>query len=225
MSNKLFSLICESIYPTSREDFVDTWLSEMPMGIPSQNYYPSLMHNIKERIDAGLTRENVKSNLYRIVGPSIVHYWYEENNHIILGSEMDRKPQALVVNFTAKDPDLSKTMPNLSGKYYASNLYLDIVNTSHTPIRLQSDQSLSDEGMKIWKRLLSNGHKIVVYDTISPGANREVVSDLDHLMKYFSHGDPNFKKYQYALVKSGEILAETISMFNTRRFRELAEIL
>ena len=214
-----FSLIVPSNNSTSREDFEESWITEMPMGIPAQNYYPNIVQNIKERIDAGMTPVHIKDNLYRIIGATVVHYWYEIDGHIMLGSELTRRPQSLVVNFTAKDPKLTNNPP------YASQLYAEILDNSQTPIRLVSDQSLSNEGLQIWKRLLKDGYQILVYDLTAPGSSRNIVSTEDDLLKYFKNNDPDFKKYQYVLLKPGEILAETISVFNTRRVRELAGIL
>jgi hypothetical protein len=214
-----FSLVSESTNPTSREDFTESWLEEMPMGIPPQQYYPNLVQNIRERIAAGYAPELVKPGLYRIVGQSVVYYWYGDGDIVELGVEMTRRPQALVVNFTAKDPRLAGKPP------YASDLYLDVLDSSHMPVRLVSDQSLSDEGLSIWRRLLEGGHKILVYDNNEPGTGRQLVSDTDELLRYFKHGEPDFKRYQYALVPPGEVLAEVISMFNTRRLRELSGLL
>lgn len=219
MRSDPFSLVSESANPTSREDFTDSWLAEMPMGIPTRQYHPNLVQNIRERIAAGYTSELVKPGLYRIVGPSVVHYWYGTEDTVALGIEMTRKPQALVVNFTAKDPASMGKPP------YASDLYLDVLDSSHTPVRMVSDQSLSDEGLGIWRRLLVGGHKILIYDNKMPGTGRQLVSDTDELLSYFKHGEPDFKRYQYALVPPGEVLAEVISMFNTRRLRELSGLL
>jgi hypothetical protein len=191
----------------------------MPMGTPPQQYYPNLVQNIRERLASGYSPEKVKPGLHRIIGSSVVHYWYGDEDTILLGVEMSRRPQALVVNFTAKDPRLAGKPP------YASDLYLDVLDSSHTPVRLVSDQSLSDEGLDIWRRLLEGGHRILVYDVRQPGSERELVSDKSGLMRYFKHGDPDFKRYQYVLIPPGEVLAEVISMFNTRRMRELCGLL
>jgi hypothetical protein len=214
---KLFELVSESTNPTSRDDFWESWLLEMPMGIATQNFYPTLVHNIQERIENGLKPELVKPGLYRLVGPQVVHYWYGDNeNSIILGSELTRRPQALTVSFTGKDPALKNKPP------YASDLYQEILASSGTPLRLMSDTALSDAGLKIWKRLLTNGCKILVYDRENPGQSRELVKTIKDLERYFAHGDPDFKRYQYVLVSNSEMLAETTAVFNTRRFRELA---
>jgi hypothetical protein len=215
--NKLFELVSESTNPTSRDDFWESWLLEMPVGIPTQDFYPNIVSNIKERIANGMKPELVKPGLYRMVGSQVVHYWFGTSEKpITLGLELTRRPQAITVNFTGKNRELKNKPP------YASDLYLETLVSSHTPIRLMSDTALSDEGLKIWKRLLLGGGKILVYDRENPGQSRELIKNLDDLQRYFSHGEPDFKRYQYALVLNGEMQAESIGIFNTRRYRELA---
>ena len=164
--------------------------------------------------------EKVKTGLYRIVGQQLVYYWYgEADDDIIIGTEMYRSPQALTVNITAKNPAHKNHGP------YASDLYLDILHTGGTPLRLMSDESLSDEGLKIWKRLLSQKCNIIVYDKNNPGQSKRVITSEKDLLQHFKHGDPTFKRFQYVLTVSGNMLAETVGVFNTRRYRELAGIL
>ena len=41
-------------------------------------------------------------------------------------------------------------------------------------------------------------------------------------MKFFAHADSHFRRWRYVLSKPGLSLGETISFFNTRKYRELA---
>jgi hypothetical protein len=43
----------------------------------------------------------------------------------------------------------------------------------------------------------------------------------EEMDNYFELDNTDFKRYQYVLSESGEMLAETRSYFNTRRMREL----
>ena len=92
-------------------------------------------------------------------------YWIEDNSNIILAVELQIKPQALIVSLTGKHPNYTGKPP------YASDLYNLILKDNNKSMRLYSDESLSDEGYAIWKRLLDQGHKISVYDKNKPIQN------------------------------------------------------
>lgn len=191
----------------------------MPMGGRSQDFYPYLIQAIQERLQMGQKPDHMGDNLFRIVGAQLVHYWYQAGDHILLGTELTKKPQTLVVNFTAKSPQHQNQPP------WASDLYMRILQDGATPLRLMSDHSLTHEGLKIWKRLLGQDVTIMVYDTQNPGVTNKVITSTQELLKHFGDGDPDFKRYQYVLTLGNNMLAETRGLFNTRRMRELAGIL
>lgn len=217
--DNLFSLTTQSINSTSRLDFQESWLSEMPMGHKSQDFYPYLLQAIQDRLDMGQTPNQIGDGLFRLVGVQLVYYWYQKESHILLGTELTRTPQALVVNFTAKSPTHQNQAP------WASDLYMNILHDAQTPMRLMSDDSLTNEGLNIWKRLLAQGATIMVYDKHSPGKMYKVIDSLNDLLRYFAPGDPDFKRYQYVLTMNNLMLAEIKGYFNTRRMRELSGIL
>jgi len=200
----------------SKEDFENTWLFEMPMGIKVDDAYSQLVNSIKDRINYGSKVINIADNLHKILGINIEYYWYGTIDHVILGAEIEIKPYGLVVQLVGKDPSY-KGMPP-----YASDLYDVILKDNHRSIRLMSDDKLSDEGYNIWKKLYSLGHKITVYNKLSPGQTFQTFSTVTDMDQFFKHNDYSFTKYQFVLSESGEVLAETRSIFNTRRYRELA---
>ena len=201
---------------TGRTDFVDTWLTEMPEGLGSFPTFDQLEYTIKDRIKSGSPVIDVTQNTKKIVGKQVMYYWIESSNgEIILGSELQIKPQGLVVSVTGKNPKHQGKSP------YASDLYNLILKDSGESIRLISDVSLSDEGYGIWKRLFQQGHKISVYDSTNPGKSFTTLDSIQDMDQYFAKDDTDFRRYQYVLSEAGEALAETRSYFNTRRMREL----
>lgn len=199
---------------TCRTDFNDTWLIEMPQNIGSFPLFDALEYNIKDRIKSGSTVIDLGNNLKKIDGKQVKIYWYEKDGKILLGAELSIRPQGLVVTTLAKNP-------KINGAPYASDLYDAILNDSNRAIKLLSDVDMSEEAFKLWSRLLTMGHRISVYDSSEPGKTFKTINNVNELAQYFKDDDRNFRRYQYVLSESGEMLAETRSYFNTRRMREL----
>jgi len=200
---------------TNRTDFHETWLTEMPQGIGSFPMYDYLEYNIKDRIKSGSAVIDLGNGLKKIAGQQVVFYWYEKDGIILLGAELGVKPQGLVVTSLAKNPKIQNAP-------YATDLYDAILKDSNRSIKLISDIDLSAEAFKVWARLLNMGHTISIYNSESPGQTLKTISNVKELTSYFKDDDKDYRKYQYVLSESGEMLAETRSYFNTRRMRELA---
>jgi hypothetical protein len=203
---------------TNRSDFNNTWLLEMPVGLGGFETFDMLEYNIKDRIKYGSTIHKLQNNLNKIQNNKTVFYWFGDNNNIILGSELYIQPQGLVVSITGKNPRYKGKPP------FASQLYDEILNDTDRSIKLLSDTQLSDEGYNIWKRLYSMGHKISVYNRQQPGKTFTTLDSISDFDKYFAKDDNEYEKYQFVLSESTQMLAETRSYFNTRRYRELAGI-
>lgn len=200
---------------TSRIDFNETWLYEMPSGLGNFEIFDQLQYNILHRIKDGSQIIQLSDNLNKIVGPQILYYWYGTKTNIILAVELEVKHQGLMVNTIGKNPKYKGEPP------FASDLYNAILNDYHRSIRILSDQQLSDEGYNIWKKLFSLGHRISVYNKDTPGITFKPFTSLEDMDQYFKHDDYDFKKYQFVLSEAGEQFSETHSHFNTRRMREL----
>jgi hypothetical protein len=201
---------------TNRTDFNSTWLAEMPQNIGKTQLYDWLTYNIYDLIKEGAKVINLTDSLKKIDGQEVKYYWYENKNGVILlGAELEIKPQGLVVNGLAKNPDIS-------GSPYAADLYEAILNDTNRSIRLISDADMSEDAFKVWVRLLQSGHKISVYNTDQPGQTFTTLATVDDLKQYFSPDDTNFRKYRFVLSESGDNYLNTRSHFNTRRMRELA---
>lgn len=204
------------INQTSRNDFNDTWLFEMPSGLGSFEIFDAFEYSVKDLLKTGIEKIQVINNLYKIELPTSVYYWYEINGNIALGSELHKKPQGLIVSITAKNPMFRGKSP------YASDLYKNILKDSPLNIRILSDTQLSDEGYSIWKNLFRQGLKISVYDKLNPGKSFKTLDNETQMDEYFKNDDDNFKRYQYVISESILQLAECKSFFNTRRYRELS---
>lgn len=200
----------------SREDFNNTWLTEMPEQIDQTEMYDMIKYNISDLINSGSKVDKLSDNFNKIEGNDSVYYWYEnKTNKILLGAEFQKKPQSLTVNIIGK---YNKGKPP-----YASDLYNAVLidRNSHgvNSIRIKSDVQLSDEGFNIWKKLMNSGHKISVYNSSKPGTSFITVNTINDMKKYFKN-DTNFRKYQYIISENTKLL-ETKMSFNTRRMREL----
>jgi hypothetical protein len=199
---------------TGRQDFDDTWLFEQPQGLGTFETWDTLEYIIKDRITTGSQVIKLPNNLNKIQVNQTLLYWFGDNANIILATELHKAPQALVVSVTGKNPRYTGKPP------YASTLYHAILKDQHQSLRVLSDKTLSDEGYSIWKRLVNLGHSVSVYDTLNPGKTFHTFTSSSELDQFFSKDDTEYKRYQFVLSESGEVLAETRNMFSIRRYRE-----
>ena len=201
---------------TSREDFNETWLTEMPMGLGNFDTFDMVEYNIKDLLKHNIKVNNLRNNLKKVDLSQTLYYWYQTSNgEIILGVELDKKPQGLVVRLVGKNPKYVGKQP------FTSDLYQFILNDNKTKsLRLFSDNSLSDEGKQIWDRLFNLGLDVSIYDIENPGKTFKTFNSKTEMNQYFKKDDSDFKRYQYVLSSPGEMLAEMRGYFNIRRFRE-----
>ena len=203
---------------TSRNDFNETWLFEMPMGIGKINTFQEIEYIIRERQDIGTNVIKLQNNFFKMVGYTLLYYWWGSETEVVLGIELQIKPQGLVVNLVGKNPSYKGKFP------FASDLYDVILRDTDESIRILSDEQLSDEGYGIWKKLLSTGHKISVYDAKEPGKTFQYFKTFDDMDQYFKLHNNEYKRYQFILSESVVSFGDTVSQFRTRRYRETAGI-
>jgi hypothetical protein len=211
----------ENDIDNSRKGFVKAFLSEMPTGTIPRDYSRQIVDYIHEK-QPFLPTIKLSNDLYKMEGPDLIYYWYEENDNILLGAEFLKSKKGLVVNFIGK--------PNKGKPPYASDLYNAVLtdlknNNQILHAVIISDRQLSDEGFNIWARLLKDGHKLLVYDYSQPGSNYIKIKSIAELNQYFKHDDENFKKYRYVLSEDGRHYAEIMGCFSLRRLRETSGIL
>jgi hypothetical protein len=201
---------------TCRTNFNESWLSETPSGIEKTDLYDVIRYNIQDLKNSGAKVTDLPNNIKKIELSSTVYYWIENNEEILLGIELHKKTQSLIVAVVGKNPKYRRKPP------YASELYGAILADSPVSIRIMSDTQLSDEGLSLWKKMVNDGHQVSVYDSDNPGQTFNTIKTSKELDQFFKTGDSKFKRYQYVLSESGMKWLETKSNFNTRRMRELS---
>jgi hypothetical protein len=186
----------------------------MPERVGELDTYDVLNWSIKERISGGETPVQVEPGLYKL-GNQILLYWMGAPNRVDLAMELEQKPQSLVVNLTGKRPGLRGKPP------HATDLYVAILNDNATSLVI-SDTKLSDAGVNVWKRLVQMGYYITVYNTHNPGQSRKTIKTPHELDEFLGFDDSDYQYWRFVLSKPGTQIGETVSAFNTRRYRELA---
>lgn len=203
----------------SREEFNESWLGEMPERIGTTELIDMLEYNIKDLIKNGHKPESIGS-LQKIELASVVYYYQtDRDGNISIAVAFDKKPNTLVVNSIGKRGNAGKPP-------FASDLYIAVLNDrkgSNNSISLTSDETLSDRGFAIWKRLLQAGHSISLYDKNAPGQTHTRINSVKELTSFFKNDNRDYRRYQYILSEGDGI--EVRAQFLTRRTRELAGLL
>jgi hypothetical protein len=197
----------------TRTIFNESWISEMPTGLGEFETFDGLEYNIKEFIKFGIKIEDLGNNLKKIYSDPVMYYWYEKDGEIQLATELRKENECLIVKMTGKNPKLKGKPP------YASDLYSAILKDTDKNIRLTSDDSLSDEGYGIWKKLFKLGYTISVYDISDfkkVGQSLISLTSIEDMDNYFKNDDNNYKKYQYVLSENGIAGVRVRSSFRCR---------
>lgn len=191
----------------------------MPERIGATELIDMLEYNIKDLIKNGAKQEQV-GTLQKIELATVVYYWQTDRyGDITIAVEFGKKPNTLVVHAVGKRGKAGKPP-------FASDLYLAVLNDrngANNSISLSSDDTMSDKGFAIWKRLLHAGHSISMYDKSAPGQTHTRINSVEELASFFKDDDRNFRRYQYILSEGDGL--EVRSQFLTRRTRELAGLL
>jgi hypothetical protein len=204
---------------TGREDFIETWLTEMPVGSTPLGTFDIIKYNIEDLIKEGAVVTNSNTGAKKIDLTQTVYYWFENNNQIQIAVELEKRPQGLIIRSVGKNPKFSGQKPD------AVDLYTAVLDDSDRAIKLISDEVLTDAGKRIWDKLLASGHTITVYDSTSPGSTFATIKTPAELDQYYDKSRHEFKKYQYVLAENGAIMLDLRSLFLGRRLRELCNIL
>jgi hypothetical protein len=200
----------------SRKSFSESWLSEMPSGLGQFETYDAASYTIKDFIHHGIQPVSVRADLFTINIATTVLYWHgsADGKIIDLAIELRKQSEALVVTMLGKNPALKGRPP------FASMLYSAIVQHAGENVRVMSDAFLSDEGLKVWKKLVQMGHKVSVYDSAEPGKSFKTFSDPSELDAFIANADQAAARYQFVLSEGIENLLQLRSSFNLRRHRE-----
>ena len=205
----------------NREQFNESWLTEVPERIPQTELIDMLEYNIKDCIRDNQTISLV-GKFKKIELNTVVYYWQEDKDkQIIIAGEFGKEPQCLVVHAVGK-------RGNRGRPPFASDLYLTVLSDqtsrSFNAILLKSDETMSDEGLGIWKRLLGAGHKISVYNKQNPGQSHIQLNSVEELDQFFSD-ERSSRQFQFILSENAQIDSEIRAQFLTRRLRELGGML
>lgn len=200
----------------SRESFTESWISEMASGLGQFETYDAIVYCIKDFIKNGIIPKKLEKDIFKIDVARTVLYWIgtEDGNSVDLAVELRKESESLVVTMLGKKRSLKGKAP------FASNFYAFIAKDAGENIRLKSDKFLSDEGYKVWKKLVSSGLKVSVYDADEPGKTFKTFDEPDELDKFFKHDDSDYERYQYILSESIENLMSVRCSFNLRKHRE-----
>jgi hypothetical protein len=182
-----------------RQYVITNPLVEMPMGIGGQSLINGLISNIKGYIAMDIYPvEDLENNFKKLEGNSLVFYWYERKNQIFLGGEFHKTKYGLQVSNVAKIN--SKSSP------FATDLYEVILNDRKSivgeigAIKLLSDSKMTEKGLSIWKRLLVNGHQIVVFDKEHPTDEKITLTSGKDMDNFFKMDDPSFARWIYMII-------------------------
>jgi hypothetical protein len=202
------------IIPCSRTEFIESWLFEQPERLNDLESYDTLKWTIRERISDGGAVTEVQPGVYKL-GDQIQLYWMGTPQRVDVAIELEHKPQSLVVNLVGKRPDLQGKPP------HATDLYMAVLNDNPKSLII-SDSKLSDAGVNVWKRMVQLGYFITVYNTNRPGQSRRTIRQPHELDEFLAYDDSDYQRWRFVLSNPGSQIGETVSFFNTRRYRELA---
>ena len=197
----------------SRSSFIETWLTEMPMGLGAFDTYDMIEYTIKDFLKNGVAPKST-NGIFKIAADDKLFYWIGAANRVDIATELHAKPEGLVVSITGKNPKLKGRAP------FASDLYSAILKDSDKNIKLMSDDQLSDEGFALWKNMVKSGHKVSVFDIREPGKSFQSFDKPEDLDKFFKNDDSDFRRYRYVLSENITSYVSMRSSFRMRLFRE-----
>ncbi len=189
-------------------EFHNLFLIEMPRRINGGNPYEPLCQGIDVTIEYGGDIESLGDDVYKVGD----FYWVGSGDGSVkqICCNVSHMGTLAKVNTTGKNPELIGQPP------YAADFYLKISQALNTGIKFASDQILSDDGFKVWSKLLNHGHKILVFNNHNGKYVPVIVNSIDQLSHYFND-DGHI--YQYVLDEGKHIgnLFGTITLMEWKR--------
>lgn len=199
---------------TLMQKFRETFLTESSQNLISgfSDGFFILQKEIEEFKKAAYNIQQISSNLYCLDTNDSQYYWITNGYEPIIITRVEKLPLGFVVRLTGKNSIFKKKPPT------AATLYKEI--TAYTHKDLVSDNSITENGFKIWSDLFNMGCKISVYNKDASGKSFKRIESIDELKIYFD-SSVNYKKFQFILSESQKQFAELNSVFGLRRIREL----
>lgn len=198
---------------TLEQRFSDQWLFEMPMrmGASGYNPYDDLVAGMEVNASAGYPSQNLGDGLFRMmVSQQYAYYWVERDNKPEIIAGVVPFENGLAIGDVGKRP---------AGNVHASDFYQKIVSDTGTNLLFSGDQ-ISDEGYKIWKRLLSGKNKLFGYDVRHPGkySNIDSEDDLEQLIG----DDHSFRNSRFVLSEDNKARVGSIwTSFEMKRIHDM----
>jgi len=187
--------------------FEKTWLMEMPFSMIGTKFSPfdGTVDLIRNYIQKGSKPQDLGNGLWKIVISSGVthYYWMEENKKPTIALSMTKFGDRYAIESVGKAP---------GSKVHASDFYWQILD--HLPGgMLLSDDMMTKDGIRLWKRFLTQGLNIMVYNPADT-KGYESINSLEELEKYFGK---EYEDHRFVLSKDKAIHESVVSQFQLLR--------
>ena len=181
--------------------FYTMFLAEMPVRLNGNNDFSVQLEMIRENLQYNPEVDEIRPGICKTQNDDQYTYWVGDPTaqkvYLIVDVIIEHK--FAKIKLVSKNPDLSA-----GSQPYASDLYMIIQDDLGSNIALRSDKFLSSDGEKIWRRLVSNGRHIGVFDSSSGKYILTRIETADQLSSYIG----GFDKENYVFV-----ISETLQKF------------
>ena len=108
----------------TRKEFTESWLAEMPTGIPDISLFNVIKKNLLE-MSKYYPIQEVKPYLYKISGKATAYYWFGDKQNFDLIAEIDKKSQSnLIFSRVSSSSSLANPVFNLTASGLATIISL-----------------------------------------------------------------------------------------------------
>jgi hypothetical protein len=197
-------------------NFNESWLAEMPKALvhlDKSEFFQDMLGAIEEELNRKKSPISVSNILSKIAVSKEIYYFYHripsvksirkylDSIDLIAGFRLT--PGNMTVTGVAKRPGTNIPVVQM---------YLDVLadqrqSSNNAAIRLNSDDTMSIGGLKIWEKLFAAGHKLYYYNKDRP-ENLVPITNIAYLKSLHGHSDA-YKNYQFVLTEN-ETVADTI---------------
>lgn len=198
-------------------EFYDTFLCEMPWNVNGKNDFWTQLEMLRENLKNNTNISKLVKGVHKNTIGHQITYWIGDSDankvDIIVDTEIHGK--FCKVTLTSKNPNIPKgSVP------YASQLYLIIKEDISTlDLVFSSDNIMSDDAIKLWKRMASSGHAISVYDSQTSKYELTPIASISDLEKYI--GGPDKARYTFVLSENMEYQRSTIHSVNIMELKRI----
>lgn len=202
-----------------RWHFYESWLQEMPQRIAARNDFPGLLNNLQEFISM-FGENQIGENIFKSESDSTLYVFGRLSNKVSIITYMEKTQQSVKIMNTQKNEEFKGLRPSAVDLYLTA---LEIVKPKS--LMFTSDNKMIDRGLEIWKKLLSMGKHISVYDITNKSRTGQTLKQLsspEEFEQYFRN-ELTGQNYRYVLSESIEKFNNyTYCYFMTRRICESA---